>query len=172
MKDQLELVHGYLRGPITPATPSGKRYFLLLVDDLMRYMWLALLATKDEATTAIIRLWNGVESKSGCKLWTLRMDHGGEFTFGSFTTYCAELGLEHHLTAPYSPQQNSVIERRNQMIVGNLLKAKRVPGEFWGEAVPTPVFILHRLPAKSRKPDVHFMRTFSCVVHVRETRPS
>jgi transposase InsO family protein len=100
------------------------------------------------------------------------MDRGGEFTFGSFTAYCTELGVEHHLTAPYSPQQNGVIERRNQMIVGNLLKAKRVPGEFWGEAVPTPVFILHRLSAKSRKPDVHFMRTFSCVVHVRETRPS
>ena len=32
-KEQLELVHGDLCGPITPATPSGKRYFLLLVDD-------------------------------------------------------------------------------------------------------------------------------------------
>ena len=55
-KDRLELVHGDLCGPITPATPSGKRYFLLLVDDLTRYMWLALLSTKDEAATAIIRL--------------------------------------------------------------------------------------------------------------------
>jgi hypothetical protein len=29
-------------------------YFLLLVDDLMRYMWLTLLVTKDEAAAAII----------------------------------------------------------------------------------------------------------------------
>ena len=47
----------------------------------------------------------------------------------------------------------------------------------------TAVFILNRSPAKSvdgktpfeawhgRKQDVHFMRTFGCVVHVRETRP-
>jgi hypothetical protein len=94
--------------------------------------------------------------------------------------------VERHLTAPYSPQQNGFVERRNQTIVGmarSLLKAKKVPGEFWGEAVSTVVFILNRSPTKSvdrktpfeawhgRKPDVHFMRMFGCVVHVRETRP-
>jgi hypothetical protein len=29
----LELVHGDLYDPITPATPSGSRYFLLLIND-------------------------------------------------------------------------------------------------------------------------------------------
>jgi hypothetical protein len=33
-KKRLELVHGDLCGPVTPATPRGRRYFLLLVDDL------------------------------------------------------------------------------------------------------------------------------------------
>ena len=31
--ERLELVHGDLCAPVTPATPSGKKYFLLLVDD-------------------------------------------------------------------------------------------------------------------------------------------
>ena len=64
----------------------------------------------------------------------------------------------------------------------SLLKAKKVPSEFWGEAVSTAVFILNRSPTKSvdsktsfeawhgRKPDVQFMCMFGCVVHVRETR--
>jgi hypothetical protein len=39
----LELVHGDLCGPVTPATPSGNTYFLLLVDDRSPYMWLVLL---------------------------------------------------------------------------------------------------------------------------------
>ena len=85
------VVHGDLCGPITPTTPSGRRYFFLLVDDLTRYMWLTLLMMKDEAAAAIIRLQAGVESESGCKLQTLHTDHGGEFAFGSFTAYCAEL---------------------------------------------------------------------------------
>jgi hypothetical protein len=112
-KDRLELVHGDLYGPIKPATPSGKRYFILLVEDLSWYMWLALLAMKHEAATAIFQLQKGVESKSSCKLHKLRMDFGGEFTSGSFTVYCMELGVGRHLTAPYSPQQNGLVERRN-----------------------------------------------------------
>ena len=36
----LELVHGDLCGPITPATPAGNKYFLLIVDDFSRYMWI------------------------------------------------------------------------------------------------------------------------------------
>lgn len=49
----LELVHGDLCGSITPATPSGKRYFLLLVDDHNRFMWIHLLATKDRTLATI-----------------------------------------------------------------------------------------------------------------------
>ena len=45
--DVLDLVHGDICGPITPMTPSGNRYFLLLVDDMSWYMWLCLLASKD-----------------------------------------------------------------------------------------------------------------------------
>ena len=37
-KEKLELVHGDLCGPVTPATPGGRRFFLLLVDDVSRYM--------------------------------------------------------------------------------------------------------------------------------------
>jgi hypothetical protein len=49
----LELVHGDLCGPITLATPSGNKYFLLLVDDLSCYMWLRLLSRKDQALSVI-----------------------------------------------------------------------------------------------------------------------
>ena len=52
-KDALELIHGDLCGLITPATNSGQRYFLLLMDDCSHYMWLQLLTSKDEAAEAI-----------------------------------------------------------------------------------------------------------------------
>src|SRR5664279_6168925 len=65
----------------------------------------------------------------------------------------------------------------------SLLKAKKLPGKFWGEAVSTAVFILNRSPTRSldgvtpfeawhgRQPDVSFLRMFGCMVHVRDTRP-
>jgi hypothetical protein len=46
-------VHGDLCGPVTPATPRGRRYFLLLVDDLSSYMWVVVLGSKGEAADAI-----------------------------------------------------------------------------------------------------------------------
>jgi hypothetical protein len=38
-----------------PATPRGRRYFLLLVDDLSRYMWVLVLGSKGEAANTIRR---------------------------------------------------------------------------------------------------------------------
>ena len=42
----LELVHADLCGPITPATPTGNKYFLLVVDDFSWYMWVVLIKKK------------------------------------------------------------------------------------------------------------------------------
>jgi hypothetical protein len=39
-EDVLELVHAVLCGRISPPTSGGKRYFLLLVGDKSRFMWL------------------------------------------------------------------------------------------------------------------------------------
>jgi transposase InsO family protein len=55
--------------------------------------------------------------------------------------------VERHLTAPYSQQQNGVVERRNQTMMGMaycLLKSKALPGYFWGEGVAIAVHILNR----------------------------
>jgi len=38
VQKQLELVHGDLCGPVTPAMPGGRRFFLLLVDAATRFM--------------------------------------------------------------------------------------------------------------------------------------
>jgi hypothetical protein len=64
-----------------------------------------------------------------------------------------------------------------------LLKSKNVPGEFWGEAVTTTVYLLNRAPTKSlqcrtpheawynKKPRVDHLRTFGSVVHVKKAGP-
>ncbi|KAK3133758.1 hypothetical protein QOZ80_6AG0540590 [Eleusine coracana subsp. coracana] len=64
----LDLVHGDLCGPNTPATHGGRHYFLLLVDDYSRYMWLRLLTSKDELARAIMEFHARVEAETGRKL--------------------------------------------------------------------------------------------------------
>jgi hypothetical protein len=36
-----------------PTTPGGRRFFLLLVDDATRYMWIKLLPTKSDIAVSI-----------------------------------------------------------------------------------------------------------------------
>jgi transposase InsO family protein len=182
-KERLELVHGDLCGPVTPATPGGRRYFLLLVDDLSRYMWVVVLSSKGEAADAIRRAQAIAEAECGRKLRVLRTDNGDEFTTVEFASYCADEGVQRHYSALYIPQQNNVVERRNQTVVGMaraLLKQRGMPAVFWGETVMTAVYILNRSSTKAlngrtsykawheRKPTVSHVRVFGCLVFAKK----
>jgi hypothetical protein len=70
-------VHGNLCGPVTPSTPGGQRYFLLLVDDLSRYMWVVVFSSKGEAAYIIRRAQTAAEAECGRKLRVLHTDNGG-----------------------------------------------------------------------------------------------
>jgi transposase InsO family protein len=109
----LELVHGDLCGLITQATPSGSRYFLLLVDNRSRFMWLWILWSKDQAAETIKQYQLVAEAETRQRLKLFRTDRGGEFTSIEFAEYYAEKGVRRQLTVAYSPQQNEVVERRN-----------------------------------------------------------
>jgi hypothetical protein len=175
-----------LCGVITPPTPGGRRYFLLLVDAYSRFMWLVLLSTKDEAAAELKRFQAESQTEARRPLRTLRTDRGGEFTSSALAAHFADTGVRRHLTAPYTPQQNGVVERRNQTVVGmarSMMKAKKLPNFFWGEAVTTAVYLLNRSYTRSvdgktpyeawygKKPSVEHLRVFGCVAHVKSARP-
>ena len=52
----LELFHADLCGQIRPKTVGAKSYFLLVVDDYSRYMWVDLLNTKDQALASLQKI--------------------------------------------------------------------------------------------------------------------
>jgi hypothetical protein len=176
-------VHGDLCGPVTPATPGGRCYFLLLVDDLSRYMWVVVLGSKGEVANAIRHAQAAAEAECSRKLHVLRTDNGGEFTAAEFASYCTDEGVQRQYSAPYSPQQNGIVERCNQTVVGmarTLLKQRGMSAIFWGEAVVTAVYILNRSPTKAlngrtpyeawhgRKPVVSHLRVFGCLAFGKE----
>ena len=175
---RLELVHGDICGPIKPLTIRERRYFLLLVDDFTRIMWVFFLKEKSEAFQHIKIIKNLAESESGEKLKCFRMDRGGEFNSEEFGYYCDMNGIKRQLTAPYSPQQNGVAERKNRTIIScvrSMLKEKKLPIELWAEAVNTCSYtksLENVTPYEKwsgRKPVVDHLRVFGSVVHVKTT---
>lgn len=83
---------------------------MLLVDDKSRFMWIGLLGNMDQASTTFKQSKDMVEVETRWKIKVFRANRGGEFTFLEFGNFCAEIGFQRQLTAPYSPQQ---MELRN-----------------------------------------------------------
>jgi len=110
-----ELVHGDICGPIMPETHGGCKYFILLVDDCSWSMWLQLMTSKSEAAEAIKKFKARAEAEISKKLSVPRTDRGGKFTSTKFVAYYTKEGVVRHHTASYTPQQNGVVERRNQI---------------------------------------------------------
>ena len=47
----------------------------------------------------------------------IKSDNGTEFKNRVIYDFCAEKGITHNFSAPYTPQQNGVVERRNRTLV-------------------------------------------------------
>ena len=144
-----------------------------------------MLHCKSDAFEAFKHFKKLAETEKGMKIKTLRSDRGGEFTLDEFSKYFLEYGIKRQLTAPYSPQQNGAVERKNITVVSmvrSMLKAKDLPRELWGEGVNTAVYILNRSSSKilqgqtphekwtRRKTSVDHMRTFGSSVHAKITK--
>ncbi|GJX04141.1 kinase-like domain, phloem protein 2-like protein, partial [Tanacetum coccineum] len=86
------------------------------------------------------------------------------------------------LTAPYSPQQNGVVERRNRTIMSTtrcMMKATEMPQDFWAEAVRHAIYILNSVPTKAleditpyeaikgKKPNLKDLRIFGCIAYAK-----
>ncbi|KAJ9541813.1 hypothetical protein OSB04_028319 [Centaurea solstitialis] len=181
-KRPLELVHGDLCGPITPATKGQNRYVFTLIDDFSRFMWIYLLKEKSEAFTHFKKFKALAENEIGKSLKVFRSDRGGEVTSLEFNTFCDQNGVKRHLTAPYSPQQNGIVERRNRTLMDmtrSIMKAMHVPNYLWGEAVNHSTILINRVYTRvlgdrtpyeklyKRKPNLENVRIFGCLAHAK-----
>lgn len=178
----LELVHGDLCGPITPSTSGGKRYIFVVIDDHTRYMWSILLKEKSEAFEKFKRLKGLIKQEVGETIATFRSDRGGEFTSHEFNLFCEDKGIKRHLTAPYTPQQNGVVERRNRTLMEmarSILKHMHMPNYLWGEAIRHATYLINRIATRSlkdqtpyealrgRKPNLSHLRVFGCIGYTK-----
>ena len=70
----------------------------------------------------------------------------------AFVGICEATGIKRHLTTPYSPQQNGVVEHRNRTVVEmarTMMRSMKILGRYWEEAVRHAVYLLNRLPTKA-----------------------
>ncbi|GJS71708.1 zinc finger, CCHC-type containing protein, partial [Tanacetum coccineum] len=147
----LELIHSDLCD--FHATPSlgNKKYVVTFIDDASRFCYVYLLHAKDEALDKFRIYKTEVKLKQNEFIKTLRTNRGGEYYDPVFFQ---SVGIIHEITAPYTPQQNGVAERKNRALkemLNSLLSYSGLSEGLWGEAMLTACYLLNRVPNKRNK---------------------
>ncbi|GJP83968.1 hypothetical protein CLOP_g14067 [Closterium sp. NIES-67] len=84
-KTPLALVHMDVVGPTRAPSLSGSRYFLTIVDDHTRAVWVYPLKSKGEVAAAVLKEWMPrAQRECGHKVKVIRSDNGGEFIGADF----------------------------------------------------------------------------------------
>jgi hypothetical protein len=175
MTRPLELLHLDLFRPSTYDTLGGRAYGLAIVDDYSRYIWVFLLKSKDQTHKYFTKFAKQAKRTFEEVIKTIRTDNVSEFKNYTMEDFVSEEGIKHEFSAPYTPLQNGVVERKNRMIIEmarTMLDEYKSPHNFWGEAIATAVHVSNRLflrlvynktPYKlltENKPNVSYLRVF------------
>ena len=93
------------------------KYFLTFTDNKPCKTWIYSLQFKSQ-TLKIFKIFKSqIENLTNKRILTLCSNNGGEYLFGQFGDFYQQEGISCQLTAPYTPSQNGVIERKNRTIL-------------------------------------------------------
>ena len=177
----LQLLHMDLFGPVNIMSISKKKYCLVIVDDFSKFTWTFFLHSKDEAGKIIINHIKALNNNPDVKVGRIRSDNGTEFKNSVMKEFCEEEGIIHEFSAPRTPQQNGVVERKNRTLIEaarTMINEAQLPTYFWAEAVNTACFTQnislitkpHNLTPfqlfKGKKPTISFLHVFGCKCYV------
>ncbi|KAI3665076.1 hypothetical protein L6452_43694 [Arctium lappa] len=180
----LQLLHMDLFGPTNVMSIGKKSYCLVIVDDYSIFTWVYFLRTKDETSGLIKSFILRIENQTNQKVKVIRSDNGTEFKNFDLNTFCEEKGIERQYSAPRTPQQNGVAERRNRTLIEaarSLLADSKLPITFWA-AVNTACYVQNRVLVvkpknktpyellNKRKPFIGFFKPFGCPCTILNTK--
>lgn len=121
-KRPLELIHMDLCGTAPLNSNSGHKYYLSLVDDFTRYIWIYPLNDKAQTTAVFIKFKDLIENLTNCKIKNLQSNWGpaggglvggGCVEFRTLKGYIETHGINFRHPCPYTSHQNGSIEKKH-----------------------------------------------------------
>jgi len=179
-----ELIHSDLCGPITPPSHSGKRYFILYIDDYSRTAFAYFLHTKtaNEIVSVFQEFLSRIEAMlPDVKFSRFRCDNArGEYDNSLMRGILRVSGISFEPSPPYSQHKNGVSEHMIRTIATkarSMLLDSQLELEFWAEAVSTAAYLHTRSPSRTldgktpyemlwqKKPSLDHLRRFGCAAY-------
>ncbi|GJS31762.1 putative RNA-directed DNA polymerase [Tanacetum coccineum] len=173
-----DLIHLDLWGPYRVTSREGYRYFLTIVDDFSRAVWVYLLKSKDEVFGYFVEFVNLIANQFLKRIKTIRSDNGTEFINNKMEQFLKEKGIIHQTSCAYTPQQNGIAERKHRHLLNvarSLLFQGNIPLCFWTDCILTATYLINRLPSSvlagrspfsmlyGREPSLSHLRCFGCL---------
>lgn len=149
----------------------------MIVDDFTRFTWVFFLR--------LINFIKGIEVIIKLPVRRIRSENGSEFTNSTIEKFLTEKGIDHNLSAPYTPQQNGVVERRTRTLVEatrSMLNFANLPLHLWAKVVSTSRFTQNRsivnrclnmTPYEAMngpKPTISFFHVIGCRCFIKNNR--
>ncbi|GJV67877.1 retrovirus-related pol polyprotein from transposon TNT 1-94 [Tanacetum coccineum] len=122
-----------------------------------------------------------VENQNDIKVKQLKTDNGTESKNSIVINFSDEKGISQNFSSPYTPEKNSVVERKNRTLIEaarTILSGSVFSKQYWIEAVATACYTQIRstivkdisklLMKKFRKiiPNIDFLHVFGCPVFI------
>ena len=123
---------------------GGNRHWLVVVDELSNCTHSFFLKRKSDQTKIVLVWIRSMSKKHNIEIKRIRLNNSGENRILQKECDKANLGISFEFTAPGTPQQNTVVERRIPALMGRaramLIQAgiqSKYEGEFWCEVIST-----------------------------------
>ena len=142
---------------------GGSKYLLTLTDDYTKYVTVYFIRSKSEVLSKFMEYVSRVENETGLRVRAISTDDGGGYTSQSFNKFCADKGIVHQFTNPYTPEQNGVSERLNRTLIESqrsMLYHAKMPLRVWAESMSTAVILHNRSPTSALKDKTLFESWF------------
>ena len=141
-KAPLDLIHTDVCS-MPELTVGRKKYALTIIDDFSRYSHLYLLEHKNEAPKFIKQFVQIGKTQFNKTVKMIRSDRGREYVNNDLRGYLQKEGIRIQYTAPYSPPQIGVAERKNRYLTDAtrcMLSDAQLDKKYWGEAIHTACY--------------------------------
>ena len=170
-KTKLAIVHTDVLGPIQQESHLSFCYAVVFFDSYSCFGAVYPLKSKDEVTAKLQRFiidvgWPG----------TLVSEGALEFKSKQFSDLCTSNGIKQEFSVPYTPEENTKIERAWGTVTGMTrctMATAGVPKQFWPFALSTAIYLknrsIHSAHGKTpfemfhgSKPDISHLHVFGC----------
>ncbi|GJW88647.1 retrovirus-related pol polyprotein from transposon TNT 1-94 [Tanacetum coccineum] len=113
----LHTLHMDLCGPMTVQSINEKKYILVISGMNIKITWVSFLRSKVMRLVFVINFLKQIQVGLNKTVRYIRTDNGTEFVNQVMSKYYEGVGIFYQKSVPRTPQQNSIVERRNHTLV-------------------------------------------------------